>query len=225
MLSIRRTLTALAFGAAALATAPAHALLITSTANDFNLGWQVAVPASGATLQAYATFDVTSVTASQIVMTVNISNFSILGTLANAGLTSFALQTSPGVTSGTATGTIFDLVTIPPPPLPSLPNLNVCITGGNNCAGGGQGGLLAAGASESFVLTLNGNFANGLDILASGVKFQTSAGSFEQPGNFCTSPTDPDCFDPPGRVPEPGTLLLLSLGALAGFFSTRRRAA
>ena len=225
MLSIRRTLTAIAFGAVALASVPAQAILINDTGDDFNLGWQIAVPASGATLQAYATFNVTSVSASQIIMSVTISNNTILGTLVNAGLTSFALQTSPAVTGGTATGTIFDLVTIPPPPLPSLPNLNVCITGGNNCAGGGQGGLLAAGASESFILTLNGSFANGLDILASGIKFQTSAGSFEAPGNFCTSPTDPNCFDPPGRVPEPGTLLLLSLGVLAGFASTRRRAA
>jgi hypothetical protein len=99
--------------------------------------------------------------------------------------------------------------------IPSLAQIEVCTFGGNNCAGGSNGGIYT-GSSDVFSLVLNGNFGglNALTFDPLGVKFQTDAGSFEF-----------KCFDTNcsgGTIPEPGALALLGIGLL-GFAATRRK--
>lgn len=104
---------------------------------------------------------------------------------------------------------------------PGFQTVELCVWAGQNCAGGGNGGVAGAGGSSSFNLTLV--FAAGTTIppiTFDGwyTKFQGPNGSFELPGDTDTD-TDTDT-----DVPEPGTLALLGLG-LMGLGAVRRRKA
>ncbi len=207
-------------GLAALGMSSAHALLINDDSDDFQVAWAAMVGTN--VLSAHASFDVTSVTANQIVFTVNITNTSVLTTMANAGLASFGLQTEPEGTSASIAGaSVFQDATIDN--IPGLSFINLCVWAGNNCSGGPQNQLLAVGASDAFTLTLNGDFSSGLNVLDSGIKFQTSAGSFEFPGTECAGLTTV-CQPPPLLIPEPHSLALLGLGLLALVVARVRRA-
>ena len=85
-----------------------------------------------------------------------------------------------------------------------------CATSGNNCAGGGSGGI-PAGGSDDFILQVNGNFAGGLKLSDFGLKIQGAAGgaSYELAGV------------PRPKVPEPTTVALAPFGV--GSFWLRRR--
>jgi hypothetical protein len=195
---------------AAFGVQNANALLINDTSDDFSVVWSQLQGTNQ--LVANANFDVTSVSAGSIVFLVTISNDSVLTTFANAGLASFGLQTAPAGTSASISGaSVFQDATIES--IPNLNFINLCVWAGNNCSGGPQNQLLAVGASDSFTLTLFGSFPDGLEVLDSGAKFQTTGGSFEFPGTECTGLAD--CQLPPPPLPEPNTLLLLGLALLA----------
>jgi hypothetical protein len=79
--------------------------------------------------------------------------------------------------------------------------ISVCGTSGNNCAGGGNGGV-PAGGSDDFTLQVNGAFANVLKLSNFGLKIQggPNGNSFELAGV------------PTPKVPEPASGLLLAVG-------------
>lgn len=79
--------------------------------------------------------------------------------------------------------------------------IDVCGTSGNNCAGGGNGGV-PAGGSDDFTLRVNGAFANVLKLSNFGLKIQggPNGNSFELAGV------------PTPKVPEPASALLLAMG-------------
>ncbi len=201
------------------AAAPASAVVITSPADDFTVNWDLVI-GGGVTVRASALFDITSVSGTQIGMTVTTNNLADLGVASGwtGGWASIGWAVTPNATSSVLTpGSDFDSATFDD--IPSLSQVEVCIFAGNNCNGGGQGSLLADGASDSFSLSLSspGNQSNFWVFDFFGAKFQTGKGSFEfygcVNGQNCNPPTD---------VPEPATLGLLGMGLL-GMGLARRR--
>jgi hypothetical protein len=73
--------------------------------------------------------------------------------------------------------------------------IDACATSGNNCAGGGNGGI-PAGGMDTVTLAVNGTFGGTLDLSNFALKVQGGPGgnSFELAGV------------PRPRVPEPGTM-------------------
>ena len=66
---------------------------------------------------------------------------------------------------------------------PAFQRVDVCLTSGSGCAGGGNGGLDQGQASpETYSVTISGAFTNGVTIMPIPAKFQTALGSLETDG-------------------------------------------
>jgi len=90
--------------------------------------------------------------------------------------------------------------------------IDACATSGNNCAGGGNGGI-PAGGSDDVTLDVNGVFAGTLKLSNFGLKIQggPNGNSFELAGV------------PTPKIPEPATLGLLGIAAATLPVRRRRR--
>lgn len=126
----------------------------------------------------------------------------------NARFTAFGFDTAPNATAASYTGSIYNTsiqTTL------AGTSVDVCVYGGPNCNGGGNGGLdigqtTAFSSTYTFGQTLTSN-----DFTGFFAKFQTNAGSIEGAGTVRTT------------VPEPLSLGLLGIG-LAGVGLVRLRA-
>lgn len=185
--------------------------------NEFDIEWLHDVQP----LEATAHFTAT-VTNTFIDFTVAISN---LSPAVGSGIQSFGFNINPDVTavSVTTAGAVFGSVGLEEN-LPSIDNnIDVCIFAANGCPGGGQGGNLDGGSSDTISFRLTGPFTNGATLTTFGIKFQTAFGSFEFEGNEPNGENPPpNGENPPTGVPEPTSMVLVGLG-LASVLGARRR--
>ncbi len=150
-------------------------------------------------------------------MLVSLNNTSLLS---SNRLTSFGFGIDPNATGvnfiDAADGGMVDAVKTTQQGstnIPSLTGIEICAFGGNNCAGGSNGGI-NGGTSDSFALVLAGTWGSSVNIDPIGFKYQTGFGSFE----FTTG-------TPPSQVPEPAPIALLGIGLLGLALGLRRRRA
>ena len=206
----------------ALFSAIGNATVITSSTNNpllFN--WSFSSVAG--TLIGNGSLNLSGFNSSQLIVGVTLNNTS--STSSNR-LTVFGFGIDPNATGVTfsdsdSTGMIGASLG----DIPSIKTIEICVYGGQNCSGGGNGGILG-GASDTFSLLLAGTWGNQVDITPIGFKYQTDSGSFE----FTTSSSSSSGGASSGgqsssgnTVPEPGVLALLSVGMLGQLLLIRQR--
>jgi hypothetical protein len=209
MKNLRRVLQtslALSLGAFAL---PSHAVLISDN-TPYAFGWSYDSQSDAGILSGTGTLTVSGFNSSQLTIGVSLSN---TAPLASDRLTAFGFGITPNVTNvAFSDASDSGLISATLSSIPSLSAIEVCVWGGNNCAGGSNGGIFG-GQSDSFSLLLTGVWGASVDIDPIGFKYQTGSGSFE----FTTTDR------PPTSVPEPATSALFGFGALAAFYARRRK--
>lgn len=133
-------------------------------------------------------------------------------------------NTNPDVTSGsTVAGGLFEYVRTGG----SFPNqfgaIELCLTDGNNCQGGGNGGVSTGDAAASTTFRLNFSDLQASLVLDNfGVRYQSINGTtLGSSGTGVGTPDDP--LDPPPPAPEPATMTLVGLGLLGAGIARRRK--
>ena len=158
----------------------AQAQVFVNGNTSFTVTWQGVK--EGATLLATATFTVSNFSGTSFVMTVtNVANTMPTSPNINGRLTAFGFGLMPeGTFSNQVPGSIYQWAFTN---FPAFQRVDVCLTSGGGCAGGGAGGLNQGQSTpDSHSVTITGAFANGVTIVPIPAKFQTSLGSLETDG-------------------------------------------
>jgi len=229
MNSIRSFCLAAAVTALAGLAMPSHAALIGSASNNpYAFTWNYNTGSS--ILSGTGSMSLSGFNSSALTVTASLTNTSAIGGNGGERLVSFGFGIDPNATAvsfsdvsdGGMVSAGFASGALPA----NVQGIEICAWGGNNCSGGGNGGIYA-GTSDSFSIVLAGNWGSWVNVEPIGFKYQTGYGSFEfgltpPPGGSPPVGTPPTGSPPTGTVPEPGTLALLGLG-LAGLAAARRR--
>lgn len=194
----------------------AQAVVLSSATNPYNFTWSF--NSAAGVLSGAGSLSLSGFNSSALTVAITLNNTS---GLASNRLTAFGFGINPNATGiafsdandGGMVGATLDNI-------PSLNAIEVCAWGGNNCSGGGNGGI-SGGGSDAFSVILAGTWGNSVDIAPIGFKYQTGAGSFE----FTTASSTTSTSTSSGNlVPEPLSATLVGLGlAIAGLTTARRR--
>jgi PEP-CTERM motif-containing protein len=205
----------LVLGALLMFNTSSHAVLIDSS-DPYNFSWSYDTGSS--TLTGHGSMSVYGFNLPVLVLGISLSNTSLIGGQGGERLTAFGFGIDPdptwigfldlpdgGLTSATAASGALPA---------NVDGVEVCAFAGNNCSGGGNGGIFA-GNSDSFLVALLGDWGSSVNIEPIGVRYQTGYGSFEFPTTTTTTTT----------VPEPSSIALLGIGVLGLALARRKRAA
>jgi len=182
-------------------------ILAGDAGDSFDVSWFVSDPALGAA----ATFTVTSFSDSAVGLAITLGHTTdlVAAGLENAAILSMGFGVDPDVVATlTSAGSVFGTVDEGSGGQQSFPGgfkqVDVCIFAAG-CSGGSVNDGLAAGETDSFQISLtpvSSDFSDGVTLAFFPIKLQTSAGSFEPPGDLT----------PP--IPEPTSMLLYAAGLL-----------
>ena len=162
--TLRMTVSVFALILASVAPSSAQATVFVNGNTTFTVTWSGSVE-GGATLLAQATFTVSNWTGTSFVMTVtNVKNTMPTSPNINARLTAFGFGLTPeGTFSNLVDGSIYQWAFTN---FPAFQRVDVCLTSGGGCAGGGNGGLNQGQSSpEAYSVTISGAFTNGVTIV------------------------------------------------------------
>src|SRR5258708_2508663 len=124
----------------------------------FSIGFDQAV-SGHSDLTGTLSLTVTGLTATQVNLGVSVAN-TTSSSEPSARLTVFGWDSNPSATGGSDTSSVFDVRLNSN--LPSFSQIDVCLSSGNNCGGGGNGGL-STGQSDAFTMILSFSSTAGLD--------------------------------------------------------------
>jgi uncharacterized repeat protein (TIGR01451 family) len=195
---LRLTVLVAALLAASAAPGFAQTTVYVTGNTSFTVNWQGSKQDSnGQTvlLLGTAKFTVSNWTGTSFVMTVtNVANTMPASPDINARLTAFGFGLTPnGTFTNLAAGSVYQWAFTN---FPAFQLVDVCLTSGGGCAGGGSGGLnQGQSTNDSHSLTISGNFTSGVSITPIPAKFQTSIGSLETDGVVITPPPPPVLTD------------------------------
>jgi len=199
----------------ALPSSNASALFINTTYQSFGFSWSY----------FEGEYDLTG-TGTMTVVGIEDNSLTLQFSLTNqtdevdARLTAFGFGINPDVTGVAFFGNPNDgMVGASLDKIPSLKTIEVCAFGGQNCAGGANGGILGDDKNDTFSLKLTGDFTKDATIDPFGFKYQTDDGSYE----FSCSTTSQYCGGGISSIPEPGSLALVGVAVAALSLAKRRK--
>lgn len=214
----------------ALGAGASHAITVgPATNNPFAFVWDFTTPAL-AHLTGNGSISVSGFNSNLLTVTVTLTNTSAIGGQGGDRLTAFGFGIDPNATSigfsDGSDGGMVDAGAAQGSLASNVAGIEVCAWGGNNCNGGGNGGILGQGGSDTFQVLLGGTWGSSVTIDPIGFKYQTGAGSFEF-GCCGTNTSTSSGIITSGHIPEPQSAALvgLSLCLLGLGFKRRRQAA
>src|SRR4030095_6478957 len=137
----------------ALASGHASAFFIDNAGDSLNFSWSYG--GGGYDLTGAVAMTATALSSDSLTLQISLTNNTLAPSANNARLTAFGFGIDPDATEVTFTdASDGGMLNASLHKIPSLKTIEVCVFGGPNCSGGGNGGIYANGASDTFSLLI-----------------------------------------------------------------------